>query len=86
MEAELSKNLFELADSFRHAKRLTESTVGKMCAADGRFFSRIRDGKTFTVKKYDDLVEWFSANWPDEAEWPAGIERPETKSFHEAAE
>ncbi|RVE84739.1 hypothetical protein [Sinorhizobium meliloti] len=77
MENELTSNLFTLAERYGAARKLTESTVGKQCAADGRFFSRIREGKTFTAKKYDEVVAWFASNWPAGAEWPSAVTRPE---------
>ncbi len=72
----LTNHLFDLADAYRKVTRLEEATVGRLCAADGRFFARLRDGKTFTARKYDEVVRWFSANWPAEANWPEAIERP----------
>jgi hypothetical protein len=75
MEAELARHLLTLAAAYGSARKLEESTVGRLCAADGRFFSRIRDGKTFTAKKYDELMEWFSANWPEATTWPADVPR-----------
>lgn len=85
MEAELSKNLFDLAEAFGASRQLNESTIGKLCASDGRFFARLRDGKTFTVKKYDELVVWFSRHWPSDAEWPTRIHRPKVNAYCEAA-
>lgn len=77
MEEELARNLMSLGTAFAKARGLEETTVGRMCAADGRFFARLRDGKAFTAKKYDTVVDWFAANWPADAAWPAGIARPE---------
>lgn len=76
METELANHLLTLAQVFGASRELGESTVGRLCAADGRFFSRIREGKTFTAKKYDEVVAWFSANWPEKAAWPEGVSRP----------
>lgn len=76
METELANHLLTLSSRFCAARELGEATVGRLCAADGRFFSRIRDGKTFTAKKYDEVVAWFSANWPQEAVWPEIVSRP----------
>jgi hypothetical protein len=84
MEKALASHLLQLVGAYSAACQLNESTIGRFCAADGRFFSRIREGKTFTVKKYDEVVAWFSANWPDELGWPAGIDRPPV--LQEAAE
>jgi hypothetical protein len=80
METELVGHLLILADRFGGARKLEESTIGRLCAADGRFFSRIRDGKTFTAKKYDEVVGWFWSNWPEAIEWPAEVPVPKIVS------
>lgn len=76
MEKELAKHLLSLGAAYGQAKGIKESTVGRLCASDGRFFARIRDSNTFTAKKYDDVVGWFSENWPERAKWPTGVARP----------
>lgn len=76
MEQKLIGHLLALAEAYRAVARMEESTLGRLSAADGRFFARLRDGKTVTVRKYDDVVTWFSANWPADLDWPKGIERP----------
>lgn len=75
METELANHLLSLSERYCAAERLSESTVGRLCAADGRFFSRIREGQTFTAKKYDKVVDWFDKNWPDGATWPTAVSR-----------
>lgn len=77
MEAELANHLLTLGARFASVRKLEESTVGRLCASDARFFSRIRDGKTFTAKKYDDVIAWFVTEWPEFVEWPADVPRPE---------
>lgn len=85
MEEALTNHLLTVAAVYCVACGLNDSTVGRQCAADGRFFSRIREGKTFTIKKYDEVIRWFSANWPDGAAWPADVPRPSV-ALPEAAE
>lgn len=80
MEPKLAKQLFDLGAAYAKAMRLEESTVGRLCAADGRFFGRLREGKTFSVRKFDDVVRWFAKNWPADTAWPEGIDRPEVVS------
>lgn len=70
METQLATHLLNLAAIYAKAKSIEESTVGRQCAADGRFFARIRQGKTFTIKKYDEVLRWFLDNWPDQVSWP----------------
>jgi hypothetical protein len=77
METQLANHLLTLSELFCDARQLGESTVGRHCAADGRFFSRIREGKTFTAKKYDEVVAWFSENWPQDITWPSSVPRPQ---------
>jgi len=84
METELARHLLTLCDQFAEARQLGEATVGRHCAADGRFFPRIRDGRTFTAKKYDEVVAWFSQHWPNEVRWPVDVPRPAL--MNEAAE
>lgn len=76
METELAANLIALGEAYAKARDLKLSTIGRLCAADGRFFSRISDGLTFTAKKYDEVVAWFDTNWPEKTPWPKGIQRP----------
>lgn len=76
MEAELAHHLDLLLAAYREQIDRQPSTLGRLAADDGKFFERIRDGATFTVKKYDAVVSWFSVNWPDGAVWPADVPRP----------
>lgn len=77
MEQTLSENLLSVARCFGAARSLELSTLGRMAADDGRFFARLQDPQTtFTARKYDAVMGWFAANWPDGLEWPAGVPRP----------
>ncbi|MCA1381273.1 hypothetical protein [Bradyrhizobium sp. BRP23] len=78
MEQELSRNLTAVAEAFRFVRPLTLPTLGRLAAGDWRFFDHLQDGsKTFTARKYDQVMDWFSENWPGGAIWPEGIARPE---------
>jgi hypothetical protein len=80
MEQELIRNLTLCADAFVKARGVGLSTLGRLAAGDWRFFNHLKDGsKTFTARKYDEVINWFSDNWPAEAIWPEGIARPEQK-------
>lgn len=85
MEKLLTKNLNALVEAYCGASGLSKSTVGRLCAADGRFFSRLHEGKTYTLRKYDEVLVWFSNHWPEGAEWPHDVERPAAQP-REAAE
>lgn len=78
MEMQLVNNLLRLASMYGEAKRISEATIGKTIALDGKFFSRIRSGQaSFTARKYDEIVANFSRRWPDGLAWPNDIERPD---------
>jgi hypothetical protein len=76
METELRSNLIACASAFAAARSLSLSTVGRLVAKDGRFFDRLDDGSTFTARKYDEVIRWFSDSWPEDAVWPPSVERP----------
>jgi hypothetical protein len=76
MEHQLQTYLLDLAHAYAGALNWKLSTVGKIAAGYGRFFERLGEGKTFTVRKYDSVVRWFSANWPNDLAWPADVPRP----------
>lgn len=81
MEHELRQNLMRCAELYATARKIELSTIGRLAAGDWRFFDRLgADDKTFTVRKYDEVIRWFSANWPDGADWPEGIARPEQEA------
>lgn len=82
MEEELRTNLHSCAVAFAAARRFELSTVGRMAANDGSFFSRIATGRSFTARKYDEIIQWFSDNWPVDAVWPADVRRPSPSSSH----
>ena len=77
MENELRTNLLTCAALYASGKEIGFSTLGRLAAGDWRFFNNLNeDDKTFTARKYDEVLVWFSANWPDDADWPPNIERP----------
>lgn len=77
MEKELLAHLLTLGERFSAVRGLKESTIGRMCAADGSFFARLREGNTITVRKYDAVVDWFETNWPEGEPMPRRIITPE---------
>ena len=77
MEPELRANLFACAHAYAAGRKLELVTVARLAAGDWRFFERLDDGKTFTARKYDDVIRWFDANWPEGADWPESVAKPD---------
>lgn len=76
MEATLRNHLQLCAQSYGAARKLGLSTIGRRFAGDARFFSRLDQGKTFTIRKYDDLIAAFWRDWPEGRAWPRGVPKP----------
>ena len=81
-EEKLRANLITLTNGFAEANGLMVSTVLARASGDARFLERTGSaGKSFTVRVYDNLVQWFSDRWPEGIEWPADIPRPDRTGF-----
>ncbi|MDP1866966.1 MAG: hypothetical protein Q8L13_11585 [Bradyrhizobium sp.] len=81
MEEELRQNLNRCLAAFMAQRDIGVATVGRLAAGDWRFFDRLGEaGKTFTARKYDEVIDWFSENWPANAVWPEGVSRPKQKA------
>lgn len=94
LEQTLRQNLLTLARVYCRAEGRKLSGVSWAVAGDNRFLDALaeRSGSrkandrrgSFTVRKYDQIVEWFSANWPDGVAWPAlavpDVSRPKRRA------
>lgn len=70
------------ASTFAASQSISLATLGRRSAGDWRFFERVEAGATtFTARKYDEVMTWFSEHWPDGLDWPVGVPRP---AFDEA--
>lgn len=80
MEKELVANLKAISEPFATATGLSLSTIWMRAAKDARFMARVDNGSSFTIKTYDSILTWFSANWPANLAWPETIQRPPNQS------
>lgn len=77
MENELRDNLLSCAAAYSKARGIGLPTLARLSAGDWRFFDRLNsDEKTFTIRKYDEVIGWFATNWPVDAAWPVNVTRP----------
>lgn len=76
MENTLRHHLETCASEFAKATGREASTVARLSTGDWRFFDRLRDGASFTARKYDAVMLWFSVNWPGDLQWPQDVPRP----------
>lgn len=77
MEYELRQKLLATAAAYGRAFDIGLSSVARRCRNDSGFFRRIADpSKSFTARTFDEVMQWFSDNWPVNAAWPALVARP----------
>ncbi len=70
------KSLVELGQRFADVRGVSLWWVGLKVANDGKYFVRLREGKTCTLRSARSVVQRLSDIWPDGLEWPADIPRP----------
>jgi hypothetical protein len=75
MENTLRRHLETCASDFAKATNREASTVARLSTGDWRFFDRLTEGASFTARKYDTIMAWFSVNWPSDVPWPADVPR-----------
>lgn len=77
MEEILRGHLKALALAYSSATGISLRAIGSRAMNYSYFFERVDNDKvSLTLRTYDKVVNWFSANWPDGIEWPAGVQRP----------
>lgn len=68
--------LVAVADAYKRATALEDVTVSYRAFGDSKKLAGLRGAADITVKRFNQAMLWFSANWPEGAEWPAGVPRP----------
>lgn len=74
-----TETLVILAETYAAHRGLALSTVSTYAATDGKFFPELKKGAGCTLRRAARVLTWFSANWPDDLEWPRDIPRPAPK-------
>lgn len=80
-----TKSLIKLAETWASHNALMLSTVSTYAANDGKFFGKLKLGSGCTLKTAARISQWFSDNWPEDLEWPEGIQRPPVSKNEEVA-
>ena len=69
-------DLISIGERYAAFRQLSLARIGVLSAKDGKFFSRLKAGKTCTLRTARNVDQWFSDHWPSDLEWPADIHRP----------
>lgn len=80
-EAEI-RNILVLGHALAAHKGLALSSISLRAAGKGSFLpdmdrDRGRGDVNVSVRRLRKILTWFAANWPDDLEWPASIQRPD---------
>jgi hypothetical protein len=65
--------LLTLAKTYADAKDLSITTVGRRFHGKDNFFTEFETGLcSVTLRKYEEMVHGFKADWPRHVKWPVG--------------
>jgi len=81
----LRDQLLLVADTFTAARGLSRARVSTLVFNGGHVIDRVADGGDVTTGNFEKAIRWFSANWPENAAWPDGVDRPAAGVSGEAA-
>lgn len=68
--------LVNLCDAYCAAARLSRSRLSTIIFNDGKALDRVAGGGDLNTRSYEKAIAWLSENWPEDAVWPDGVERP----------
>jgi hypothetical protein len=70
-------HLLKLADAFQAAAPVPDTTLSFRVFKDSKKLAALRTGSDITTGRFNDALTWFADNWPESAEWPSDVQRPE---------
>lgn len=81
-------DLVAVIDVYAAATGASDTTISSRVFADSKKLDALRRGASITLRRANEALQWFSNNWPEGAEWPFGLPRPEVtpSPFPEAAQ
>lgn len=77
----LINHITRIAEVYCCERGLSISRVSTLVFNDGKRLSSILAGGDLYTSRYEHALAWFSANWPEGAEWPADVPRPDTPTL-----
>jgi len=73
----LISQMLRVSEAFCHARGLSASRVSTLVFNDGKRLALLAAGGDLTTSTFERAMAWLSDNWPDGAEWPADVPRPD---------
>lgn len=74
------EQIVTLAKSYGEHRSLKLSSLGVYTVNDGKFLVRLENGGDATTRMLHKALTWFDENWPQDLEWPYGVERPSKRA------
>jgi hypothetical protein len=72
---DLTEQMLVTANVFAAATARSRATLATKLRNDGKFFDRVEAGGGVLLQHYEQVMRWFSDNWPAAVPWPAGVLR-----------
>lgn len=73
----MTDQLIKVAKAYCEARGLSLARVSVLIFNDGKKLKAIEEqGVDLSTGKFEFAMQWFSTNWPEEAEWPEEVGRP----------
>jgi hypothetical protein len=72
----LIDQLVSVCEAYAKAEKLELSSVSTRVFNDGKKLAAILAGGDIQTVRFERAMVWFSANWPEGAEWPKAVTRP----------
>ncbi len=69
-------NITDLSLEYMRVTGEKEVTVSYWVFSDSKKLTAIRHGADLTVNRFNIALAWFDENWPPQAVWPKGVQRP----------
>lgn len=83
----LIDQLIAVATFYADARGLSLARVSTLVFNDGSKIGDLVGGDVDLVtRRHERAMQWFSDHWPDGAEWPAQVKRPDVSVVANAAE
>lgn len=70
-------DLLRIVDAFAAARKVSDARASTLIFGDGSRVKHLRHGGDMGVRRIQRALHWLSDNWPNGADWPADIARPE---------
>jgi len=72
----LVEEIITVSKAYGTARGISLGRVSMLAFGDGNLLKRLESGSDLTTRRLEGAMRWFSANWPENGEWPDDVPRP----------